>query len=291
MLRWLAGMLVVCGIAAIPASRAHAQGEKLSGPQAALAADNATAGRVALPPLPPADTSTIFGGAIRKVDPLEDDFMLDIYGQHPMKVLFDERTQVFRDGQRIPVHDLGPADHASVQTALDGNHIFAMRIHILSQSPTGSYRGRVLKYNAGTGVLELDARPSPKPIKVLVPGSATFLRTGQTDFASQSSGPSDLQPGTLVSVTFVPAQGRAVASRIVVLAVPGSSFIFTGSITALDMGSGALTLLDPRDGNSYQISFYPGEIPPDQPLRMGERVRITARYNGGDYVASDIQPY
>lgn len=291
MKRWFA-VVLLSGIAAIPPVTAHAQAGKLSGPQAALAADNASGGRAALPPLPPPDTSTIFGGAIRKVDPLRDQFMLDIYGLHPMKVLYDERTQVFRDGTRIPVHDLQPVDHASVQTALDGTQIFAMRIHILSQTPAGNYRGRVLHYDRDTGILELDASPSPKPIKVVIPVSATFARTGQTAFTSQPSGPSDLKPGALVSVTFAPGGGgHAIASKVVVLAVPGSSFIFSGDITALNMATGTLTLVDPRDGNSYQLSFYPGEIRENQSLRIGLRVRITASYNGGSYLASEIAPY
>ena len=36
-----------------------------------------------------------------------------------MKILFDERTQVYRDGVRIPLRDLRPEDHASVQTILE----------------------------------------------------------------------------------------------------------------------------------------------------------------------------
>lgn len=289
MKRWSA-VLLFTGIATISASAAHAQAEKLTGPQAALAADNPAAGRVALPPLPPADTSTIFGGAISKVDPLRDQFMLNIYGQHPLKVLFDERTQLFRDGQRIPVDSLEPAEHASVQTALDGTHIFALRIHILSKSPTGSYRGRVLQYDPDTRLLKLDASPSPRPLEIVVPPSATFSRSGQTAFTSQTSGPSDLQPGALVSVTFAPeGQGQAAASNVVVLAVPGSSFIFIGNITALNTAAGTLSLVDPRDGQTYQLSFSPGETP-NPPLHVGEKVRISARYNGGQYVASNIQP-
>lgn len=288
--RWFVGILL-SGFAMCPAVAAHAQAGKLSGPQAALAADNASGERAALPPLPPPGTSTIFGGAIRQVDPLRDEFSLDIYGQHPMKVLYDERTQVFRDGKRIPVDDLRPVDHASVQTALDGTQIFAMRIHILSQMPAGNYRGLVRRYDRATGILELNAAPSPKPIKVVVPGNATFMRTGQTAFASQASGPSDLEPGALVSVTFIPGgAGHAIASRIVVLAVPGSSFLFSGEIASLNMATGTLTLIDPRDGNSYQLSFYPGSVGETQPLRIGQKVRITASYNGTSYVASDIQP-
>jgi len=101
---------------------------------------------VSLPPLPPGKT-TILGGEIRNFDPVRDQFSLRIYGQRPMKILFDERTQVYRDGVRIPVRDLGFEDHASVQTTLDGASVFAVSIHILAGSQEGECEGRVLKYD------------------------------------------------------------------------------------------------------------------------------------------------
>src|SRR5437763_16473578 len=79
----------------------------------------------------PKGTSTILGGAIHAVDPVRDQLVLNVYGEKPMKILYDERTQVFRDGKEIPLRDLGPANHASVQTTLDGPHIFAISVHIL----------------------------------------------------------------------------------------------------------------------------------------------------------------
>lgn len=265
--------------------------EKLSGPQAALEATNPAGGLPALPPLPPAKDSTIFGGAIRHIDPVRDQFQLDIYGQRPLKVLFDERTQVFRDGVRVPVRNLRAADHASVQTALDGTRIFAISIHILSAIPKGEYRGRVLRFDESNGELQIDASPSPRPFTIYVPAKATIVRKGQHTFAQESSGRGDLKPGALVDVTFGSGAGAGavgVANHIVVLAVPGSSFLFTGRITALDLGAGSLTLVDPRDQKSYQISFDPRSFPASGNMRIGQNVRLTASYNGTTYVASDI---
>ena len=111
-----------------------------------------------LPPLPQGK-STILGGEIYRVDPVMDEFQLKVYGEKPMKIFFDERTEVYRDGKRIPLHDLGPATHASVQTMLDGTIVFAASIHILSTQPEGEYEGRVLSYDAGTGVLNLTTEP------------------------------------------------------------------------------------------------------------------------------------
>lgn len=280
------------GTAASAAPQSSATQHQLSGTRAALEGAGPSGGLPGLPPLPPAKDSTIFGGAIRKIDPVRDQFMLNIYGQRPMKVLFDERTQVYRDGVRIPLRDLAPADHASVQTALDGTRIFAMSVHILSSIPQGQYRGRVLSFDESTGQLRVDASPARQPFTVFVPDNASIVRNGQPAFTQEGSGRFDLRPGTLVQLTFSSGPGRiGVASQIIVLAVPGASFIFSGEITALDVASGSLTVVDPRDHESYRISFIPNTIPVTRTLQVGQHVRITASYDGSSYVAGTITTY
>src|SRR5690348_7141583 len=75
----------------------------------------------ALPP-PPKGPATVMGGIIRDFDPVRDQFKLDVFGGgHPVKVLFDARTQVFRDGKKVPLRTLAANDHASVETVLDGD--------------------------------------------------------------------------------------------------------------------------------------------------------------------------
>lgn len=263
-----------------------------AGMQAVLEHGNPASGLPSLPAAPSAKHSTIFGGAIRHIDPVRDEFLLDIYGERPMKVLFDERTQVFRNGARIPVSELAAADHASVQTALDGTSIFAISVHILSAVPEGEYQGRILRFDESSGKLQFSAAPSPRPFTVFVSPHAPIVREGQTAFTAQGSGRWDLQPGSLVKVTFTPGgNGRAVATRIVVLAVPGSSFVFTGSISDLNVASGSLVIADPSDQKSYRISFVPSAIAGSGNLRIGEQVRIAAEYNGTAYVATSIASY
>lgn len=275
-----------------PQPAAETQPQMPPGDDAELKAADPTASLPGLPPLPSAKSSTIFGGAIRKIDPVRDQFMLDIYGQRPMKVLFDERTQLYRDGVKIPVHDLGPADHASVQTALDGTRIFAMSVHILSSIPQGQYRGRVLRFDDSTGELRLDAYPSSQPFVVRVPADVPIVREGQSAFTKEGGSRGDLRPGALVHVTFKSGVGSiGVASQVQVLAVPGASFIFSGNIATLDVGTGSLTLTDPRDQKSYRISFTPSAFPLVQNLHIGQHVRVTADFNGSSYLATDITAY
>ena len=206
-----------------------------------------------------------------------------------MKILFDERTQVYLDGKKIPVRDLGPEEHASVQTILDGTNVFALSIHILSQTPEGDTEGQVLSYNARTGELEVRTPESSNPVRLIVTESTAIARAGEPAFASAPSGANDLVPGALVSIAFQPRQnGHDIASHITVLAVPGSSFLFSGSISTLDMDSGSLILVDPRDEKSYQIHFDSAYLPISWTLHLGQSVTVQARYDGSRYQATEI---
>jgi hypothetical protein len=208
-----------------------------------------------------------------------------------MKILFDERTLVYLDGKRVPLRELGPEDHASVETTLDGDRIFAVSIHVLSSAPEGDYEGRVVSYNSGTGELIIASSASREPFKLQVARDATFTRRGQPRFASQRSGPWDLQRGSLVSVEFESDQeGHGVAGKIAVLAVPGTAFAFSGNISWLDLQSGSLVLVDPRDQQTYQISFNAARVPAGMGLHIGQHVSIRADYDGMRYVASEITP-
>ncbi len=277
----LAGLLVEAQSAAAQASQSF--DPKSATPSADLDRDHR-----GLPPAPTGRT-TIFGGAIQSVDPVRDQFELHIYGQRPMKILYDERTKVFRDGTKFPLLDLSAANYASVQTILDGANVFAVSIHILSHSPSGDCEGRVLSYNPGTRELLIASLESPEPIRLSVPANASVARSGQATFTSESSGRADLVAGAIVSATFESVPGRLdAASRITVLAVPGSRFLFNGNVSFLDLHAGVLVLLDPRDKKSYEIHFDPASLAVSNRLHIGGNVTVTAGYDGKQYAAQNI---
>jgi hypothetical protein len=240
----------------------------------------------ALPP-PPRGRSTVEGGTIRSVDPVRDQLMLNVYGTKPMKILFDERTQVYRDGVKTPLSDLRAQDHASVETVLDGTKIFALSIHMLSQAPQGECQGQVLSYDAGTGQLTVSAALSRQPITLHVPAGTPVVGVGQVAVSSPSAGLADLVKGTLVSVTFDSSNnGRGVARQISILAAPGSSFVFSGNVVSLDFSANRLVLLDPHDDQSYSIVFDPSRFPMSRDLRVGSHVTVTTNFDGSHYVAT-----
>lgn len=249
----------------------------------------------ALPGLPPPPTgkSTVIGGSIRDVDLVRDQLTLKVFGGHSMKILFDARTQVYRDGKKTLLRDLHPEAHASIQTVLDGTKIYALSIHILSQSPDGEYQGQVLSYDPGSGQLTISAAMSRQPIKLRVPPGTPIVQVGQAATSTASSNSSDLTSlvkGALVSVQFASgSNGRGVASQITILATPGSASVFSGSIGYLDLHAKTLVVVDPRDDKSYKISFDPAQFPISRDLHQGTQVIVTATFDGARYVADSIK--
>jgi hypothetical protein len=265
-----------------------AHGQQIPNPQPDMKSAFANADFSPLPALPKGK-STILGGQIRSLDPVLDQFTLRIFGERPMKILFDERTQVYRNGVRIPLHELRPEEHVSVQTALEGSNVFAISIHMLSDLPQGETQGHILGYNPASGELTVGSSLTRDPIRLVVRPATQVVRVGQSAFTSQSAGQADLVAGALVNVRFdADEKGRAVADRVTVLARPGSDFAFSGKLSSLDMHSGILVILDPRDQKSYQISFNPGRLPISGSVHPGDQVRVTATYDGVRYTAIEL---
>lgn len=240
-------------------------------------------------PAMPRGKSTVLGGQIATVDPVLDQLTLHVFGEKPVKILFDERTQVYRNGTKIPLHDLRPEEHASVQTILEGPNIFAISIHMLSDVPQGETQGRVLDFNPETRELTLGSSLSRDPIRLQLREDTPVTRQGQGTFTSASQGQSDLVSGALVTVTFDASEkGRAMASHVTVLAKPGANFAFSGKISSLDMHAGTMMVVDPRDQKSYEISFDPGRLPVTAALHVDDEVRINAAFDGTRYAAVDV---
>jgi hypothetical protein len=252
-------------------------------------AQTGTVDRSALPAAPNG-RSTVEGGTIRSVDPVRDQLILSVYGTKPIKILYDERTQVYRDGVKAPLSDLHAQDHASVETVLDGTKIFALSIHMLSQAPEGEAQGQVVSYDAGAGVLTVRAALSHQPITLHVPSGTSVVGVGQLTVTSPSAGLQDLVKGTLVSVKFDSSNnGRGVARQISILAVPGSSFVFTGNVVSLDLAANRLVLLDPKEDQTYTIVFDRSRFPMSRGLHVGTHVTVTTNFDGSHYIATDAK--
>lgn len=237
----------------------------------------------------PKGRSTVIGGTISSVDPVTDALVLKVFGGKRMRILFDERTQVYRDGAKTSLRDLHTNDRASVETMLDGTTVFARSIHMLSQAPEGQCQGQVIGYDSGTSVLTVNESLSNEPIRLRVPAGTTIAREGQNRSTSGNAGPSDLVKGALITATFRPDNsGQGVAQRIAILAKPGEVLAFNGTVSDLDLRANRFAVLDTNNNQSYSISFDPASLPTAHDLHEGSTVKVTAQFDGSHYQARSI---
>jgi hypothetical protein len=275
---------------AILSSVAFAQGPSATGAPPASSTEQPSAGVDAatntlpdMPPLPRGN-STVMGGAIRKVDRVRDQLTVAVFGGRDIRIQFDERTQVYRDGVRTSLADLRDGERVSAETMLDGTAVFARSIHMLSQPLQGECQGQVLDFDRSKGELTVRDTLSPQPIKLRVSGTTKIGREGQEALSSTNLG-----AGALVNVVFEPdGSGHDVARQIAILATPGNTFVFTGHVTFLDLHSGLLVLVDPRGKQRYEVAFDPSRVSAGRNLHEGDDVVVTASFDGTRYQASAI---
>ena len=235
-------------------------------------------------PPPPKGKMTLMGGTVRKLDRVRDQVVVRIYGGKDVKALFDERTRIYRDGEKATYKELSEGAHVYLDTVLDGSKLFARNIFVQSKASAGESQGQVVRYDGNKGELWLRDRLSSSVLRMQVSPNVEVSEAGRSLRAA------DLQPGTLVALDFSPdGSGHSVVRKVSVLATPGSSFTFAGRVSHLDMHSGLIVLVDPRDRKNYEVSFDPKVIKPGPELREGADVTATTSFDGRRYVASDIR--
>lgn len=261
-----------------PTGTTEAQGDTQDGPAPKL-------------PAPPSGRATVIGGQIHNLDTVRDQFTLKVFGGgQSMKILYDPRTQLYRDGVHAPLSSLRADERASVETTLDGTNVYALSIHTLSRTPEGECAGQVESYNSSLGALVVRCDLSSDPITLNVGLTTAITRVGQNQVATAASA-SDLTHGSLITAKFESGvNGTGVATSIAITAAPGAMFVFTGELAFFDLHSGRLVVVDPSKGSRYNISFDPALLPESQQLRSGARVSVTASFDGTHYVARAIRP-
>jgi len=230
----------------------------------------------------PQGKPTLIGGTIAKTDRVRDEISVKIFGGGRMRVIFDSRTHIFRDGAPASASDLQNGERVYVDTMSAGKNVFAENIRIVTGEVAGRSLGQVVSYDPGSGQLVLSDVISPRQVRVQVVASTSVVRDGQ----AVSSG--DIRPGTLVSVAFLPDGRRSLARQVSILAAPGNTFVFVGRVTHLDLHLGLLAVVDPRDQKSYEISFSPSAVDAVDNLQEGATVEATTTFNGVRYVANSI---
>src|SRR5205085_9972973 len=78
-----------------------------------------------VPPLPKGKV-TLVGGNVLKIDPIRNRLQVQPFGaKDKMKISFDERTRVFRDGRETTQASIRKGDRVYLDTMLVGPQVFA----------------------------------------------------------------------------------------------------------------------------------------------------------------------
>jgi hypothetical protein len=233
------------------------------------------------PPLPSGNPSLI-GGTVLKVDGVRNAMHLRPFGGKSMKVYFDERTHIYRDGIETTQLGIRKNDRVYVDTLLDNGHVFARSIRVETQGRLADARGRLVRFDPRSGSLSLLDELSSQPVHFRVDGRTEILRGGQPVTAAE------LTPNSLIGVHFAPEAGnRGAARQITIYAAPGSSFVFAGKVTFLDMKSGIFALQNRTDNHNYEIHFDP-KAPEYSTLSVGTDITVNAVFDGTRYTARNI---
>ncbi len=237
-----------------------------------------------VPPLPKGKV-TLVGGRVGKIDPIGDRIVVEPFGGgSTIKVFFDERTHIYRDGTETTQANIHKGDRVYVDTMLDGPHVFARNIRVVTRLLPADASGQVLSYDRRSGAITVNDLVSAQPVSFSV-GPQTIVRRQDNTAGSTD----DLREGTLVSVRFSPGTGhRGTAQQVSILAVPGTTFTFAGKVTHLDMRTGLIAVDNQSDHKTYDIAFDPAKNKFNDDIIVGSQVQIVATFTGKGYQAEKI---
>lgn len=236
----------------------------------------------AVPSLPPQKASLI-GGTVEKMDRVRDELTIRVFGGGKMKIAFDPRTTILKNGETALPSDLHRGDHVSIDTILNGGTVFARNIRLTTSIP-GESQGTVVSYQDAGRELDVRDRLSPRVLKLRLTPQTRVIDQGK------DAAPGELVRGTLVSIRFgAQKDGRNTVDEITVLAVPGRSFTFVGRVTNLDLRAGLIVLTSATDGKTYEISFDPSEMKLEDSLAQAADVTVITQFDGNRYVARSVK--
>lgn len=279
---WFFSVLIIL---ALPLAQTRGQSKATNANAAAASAQPGEGGYdplLDLPPLPQGHT-TLVGGTVHSIDQIRNRFTVQPFGGQAMKIFFDERTHIYRDGVPSTQLMIRKGERVYVDTMLDGTKVFARNIRVVTGTQAADARGQVTRNDAASGRITVQDELSAQPVTFRVtPATVVKGSSGASTLAQ-------LQPGSLVTVKFSPERGNHdVAQEISVIAAPGSVFTFYGRITYLNMSTRTLAVANESDKKTYDIKFTPTAVD-SQMLGEGKLVLVKARFNGTGYTADNVQ--
>jgi len=233
-----------------------------------------------LPELPRGKV-TLIGGTVTRLDEIMNVMVVQPFGsKQKMKVAFDTRTGFFQDGKSISYKDIREGQRIYLDTMLNGSTVFAKKIWIQTSAENGIGRGQIVDYDPEHQTLTVRDELSNQPIKMRMTPNTVLKKDQERATASE------LVPGALVSLSFGPQQELR---EVALLAKPGSTFVFAGRITYLDLSRKIIAIDNRTDRTKYDVSIE--AIAPSvlRQLHEGEDVTVSAVFDGSRYAARNVE--
>jgi hypothetical protein len=231
----------------------------------------------------PGKPMSLIGGIATKVDPIRNRVELQPFGRgKKVGVRFDDRSHVYRDGRETTVMGIHKGDRVYVDTMLLDGQIFAKNLRVATKTEAAEARGQVIAADPRTNEITMLDNLTGQNVHFQVTPRTAIQRRGETSTAS------DLKPGALLDVMFAPGQKGGTAQQVLVLAVPGESFIFAGRVTHLDMSQGTVAIDNESDEKNYTVYFNPSTVEDRDRLTLGSQVTARATFDGRTYHAQQL---
>lgn len=231
----------------------------------------------------PQNKSALIGGTVRDIDQIRNQMTIDVFGKGgKMKVLFDPRTRFDRNGTPINQTTIKKGDMVYLDTQLVNHKVFARDVYIHTASAPVDASGQIASYNPKNGMLTINDQMSGSQVTVHVSPNTVIKNRG----ASGST--SDLRQLALVSLQLSAGSGHNAANEIDVIALPGNTFTFYGTLTNVDLRNGVLAVDNNSDHKSYEIKFDRNTVPVTDDLKVGNEVAVNAVFNGKAYTAQTL---
>lgn len=238
--------------------------------------------RFGIPAMPKGKVSLI-GGTVTNTDPIRQRLTIQVFGnKRKMTFGYDERSHLFRDGKPASDRVLQKGERVYVDSMLlPDNHLLARNVRVVTSLQPADARGQITQYRPQTGTLIILDELSQRAIYLKVNNDTKISGNG-------ASSPQDLVPGSLVTVHFASDYRKSdVAREVTVLATPGSTFTFAGSITYLDVKDGVMAVHNQSDDKTYELQFDPGTL--SDSITVGTDVVVNAEFQGTKYKAKSVK--
>jgi hypothetical protein len=234
------------------------------------------------PPMPKGKV-TLIGGTVNKVDRIREKIVVQVFGGGTMKLSFDERTHIYRDGVETTQLGIRNGDRVYIDTMLDRSRLFARNIRVETGARAADSAGQILSVNARDRIITLQDQLSSRPITFQINQKTSIQRDKQP--ASFSA----LKPGALVVVKFaLERANHGMAREISIVASPGMQFTFAGKVTHLDLRLGTFSVENNTDGKTYDLKFSLARVDKRDSFGVGSEVTVLATFEAWGYQADNV---